>query len=116
MCSPAGVSGGVCHLFALPAGSPLVRGSMPWLKYRVGTSANNGDWEWKYIASTDQDWVDTYLAEIEEEHNWSEHFRGIEHEVLTTAPRKILDDEIDRTRNKVGWLKSKLKQLEEEQS
>lgn len=66
-----------------------------WLKYRHKfTSGTNKDWEWKDIGDSSEDFIKDEISDLSEEYNWSEHYRGVEHEVHEYPPLEVLRNKI----------------------
>lgn len=69
---------------------------MWWVKYRINSSASEGDWQWKplYVETASRREARAVavmaIKDMGREHDWSEHYRGIDFKVLSTAPAKVV--------------------------
>ena len=74
-----------------------------WVKYRRGSSASAGNWEWKMLYSEAladaEEEAKELASEINESYYWSEHHRGVEWHVLTEAPKWVVASALHSTEN-----------------
>ncbi len=85
-----------------------------WLKYKHKFGyGNEKKWSWRNIFDNDGE-LELHLEELREEHNWSEHYRGIEYYVEEHPPLEILEEEIKETERRVLSNQEYLKKLKEE--
>lgn len=66
---------------------------MKFYKYR--TTWSSGPSTWEYIRLPEGETPKSFFREMEREHEWSEHFRGIDYR-KTEPPREWLEKEIIR--------------------
>jgi hypothetical protein len=77
-----------------------------WLKYRHTFSYGPGDWEWRYLGKEAPRLVDLEedLHELRESYNWSEHYRGVDHEVVDKAPTEVVEKMLKETLRRIEGL------------
>lgn len=77
-----------------------------WLKYRHKFSYGFDDWEWRYLGKEAPHPVDLdeILHEIKELFNWSEHYRGLDHEVVAKAPTEVVEKKLKETLRRIEGL------------
>ncbi len=89
-----------------------------WMKYRHKFS--NGidkEWSWKDlgVSSLKEARVEAkeISFELENEYNWSEHYRGLEYKIVKYPPRNIIVSEIESTKQSIRLYKNRIKELKE---
>lgn len=64
---------------------------MLWLKYKHKFAyGSDKEWSWVIIEYD----LESSLEELSEEFNWSEHYRGMDYEVVEIPPLEVLEKEI----------------------
>ncbi len=95
---------------------------MKWLKYRTNHSYGSSRWEYKPLfvervskklkneIEGEESGDDAFLQNIADQHNWSEHWRGIDFSYIDTdeVPNNRIDNELDSTERSVGYLEKKI--------
>jgi hypothetical protein len=67
-----------------------------WIKYTHTFASGEVTWEWADIGSdTSKEAVEDFLTELQREYDWSEHYRGVDYEIIELPPREILQKRID---------------------
>ena len=74
-----------------------------WLKYHHKFADGPGEEEWTYIGYTTADGAKEIVLELEQEYEWSEHYRGIDYDVVAAPPTDILEKEIKRYENNIKY-------------
>jgi len=73
-----------------------------WLKYRHTYSYEAAEWNWEYLGyGTTSDFKQTAKNKAFDkasDYNWSEHYRGIESELVFDVPRKVVENEIKKNK------------------
>jgi hypothetical protein len=82
-----------------------------WLKYRHKfSSGSGGEWSWKILSFDDtvpsKDILKDTLTEIRQEYEWSEQYRGVEHEVVSVPPQEVILMKIGETRSRIQALEN----------
>ena len=89
-----------------------------WMKYRRGTSASAGRWEWKMLWALTKEEADeeaqSFTSELNDSYYWSEHHRGVEWHVTTEAPKHVVAHEIENAAQQFEAVQEKLKRLHTE--
>lgn len=89
-----------------------------WLKYRRNSSASAGNWEWKMLYSDAfeeaKSETEELANEINESYYWSEHHRGVEWEILTEAPKHVVEKFLISAKHKIDSLMLDIVRLEGE--
>jgi hypothetical protein len=69
---------------------------MKWLKWHHKFSSGHQSWQWKLIADdvTEKSAREEILPELADEYNHSEHYRGIDFEIVDYAPPWVVDMKI----------------------
>jgi len=72
---------------------------MKWLKMRTCSSSGYSRWEYKplYVEKIDKntnDWVQQIIEAENDNHSWSEHFRGVEYFIINTkqVPNSVISE------------------------
>lgn len=82
---------------------------MWWIKYvHKFSSGHDSEWEWRLINYEDEkpsdddiNYTIELVKETENEYNWSEHYRGIKHEIVELPPSSFLEGEIKRSKRTI---------------
>ena len=77
---------------------------MRFYKYRELWSSGKSDWE--YIDIPNGWEVKEHFDRMAREHDWSEHFRGIEYEKVKRPPDEWLEKEIKHLTSQISHLTS----------
>lgn len=89
-----------------------------WVKYRRGSSASAGNWEWKMLYSDTlegaEEEAQELANEIHAEYQWSEHHRSVEWHVLTKAPKHVVEARLTGTKASIERMQRAVIRLEEE--
>lgn len=69
---------------------------MKWLKWHHKFSSGNQYWQWKLVADdvTEESAREEILPELADQYSHSEHYRGIDFEVVDHAPRWVLEQKL----------------------
>lgn len=75
-----------------------------WVRYRHKFSHGYDEWEWTFLGNLDKERADGLVREEliprwSAEYDCSEHYRGIDFEILSTAPECVVLQEIESYRN-----------------
>jgi len=79
--------------------------TMWWVKYRVKASYSKGQWQWKplYVETASRREARAVavmaIEALGREHDWSEHYRGIDFSVHRTAPTNVVQTFLDWARD-----------------
>jgi hypothetical protein len=67
-----------------------------WLRYKhKWASGIDRKWLWKYLGENVKDsLVQEFLGQINDEHSWSDKYRGIDYDIVKHPPSDILQDKI----------------------
>ena len=75
---------------------------MKFYKYRISWSGSIGKWLYVQLPA----WLETpksFFDKKAREHDWSEHFRGIEYHKVKLPPKEWLEKEITSLRESAKW-------------
>jgi hypothetical protein len=86
-----------------------------WLKWRHKYAHGPGSWVWTFVGDWTKDWeergealIEDYLDEKTDEYNWSDKYRGIEHELVERPPDEVIAKEIERLNGTIERSHSRL--------
>lgn len=90
-----------------------------WVRYRVGTSASKGEWQWFDLGAVEPGQADLVVEQLRQEKvmewEWSDHFRGVEvGKPVDVPPRWVLIDAIEANDCAFKAAEEKARQLDEE--
>jgi hypothetical protein len=87
-----------------------------WMKYRRKYSSGPGDWEWRDLCTSDvaSAHIQAEEARIESsfEHEWDDHYRGIEYEFVDVPPHKIIVEKLSEARARLTAVNTTIEDLE----
>lgn len=83
-----------------------------WIKCRAKWSHGFSEWEYSYYGgSSFEEAVDLKKEEAENDYSWSEHYRGVEIELVPIPPAKVVKAEINEVKRFISFYEKKLKEL-----
>ena len=79
---------------------------MKWLKWHHKFSSGHQHWQWNLIDDdeTEKSVRENVLAELADEYNHSEHYRGIDFEIIDHAPQWVVEMKINAVGDKITTL------------
>ena len=81
-----------------------------WVMYRANSSSSSGDWIYKEITlPLDKEQRDILRGEIDEMHNYSDHYRGCNIKIIKSPPRSYLNELAESCNDKITILREKEK-------
>lgn len=77
-----------------------------WCKWRHKFSSGAEAWTWLYLgAGSKEAWEKTirneHCPEWEREYDWSEHYRGIDFEIVDAAPREVITRKLEECERRI---------------
>ena len=83
-----------------------------WLKYRdKWASGMKTEWDYYDVGSDKQEYIDDFLTEESNKHNWSDKFRGLDYEIIDKPPKEYLVKLIDRLSNTLFCTERRIEKL-----
>jgi hypothetical protein len=87
-----------------------------WLKYSHKFADGPSEPEWKFLSiqpahAVDLLWVEDLVLDLGAEFDWSEHYRGIDYEVVDTIPSDVLEKEIAKCESNMEYYSKHLEYL-----
>jgi len=82
-----------------------------WYKYRTMWSYGHAAWEYTYMEPKRRK---DFIEQIHGEHNWSEHYRGVEVKKIQRPPDEILRQKIDQKVSQLKYVQDDLHWLRDE--
>jgi hypothetical protein len=94
-----------------------------WLRYKHKFASGEGIDDWEYFDLGDgkynEESLKDMLNEIQNEYNWSEHYRGVDSEIVKSPPKEVLQLKLNEARGRVAsyidlvaYLERQIKELE----
>ena len=84
---------------------------MKFLKYRHTWAWGDNEWNYillheRYITSDDE--FEDLIQNISKENNWSDKYRGVEHEVVDYPGNDWMKNELERCKTSIKFMEEKL--------
>jgi hypothetical protein len=87
-----------------------------WLKYRHNFADAKGEWEYHSIGNTasSKEELFDYCQELKQKYDWSEHYRGIDYDLVKIPPEEVLKEKLIEAKAKMISYQNMIAELEEE--
>lgn len=83
-----------------------------WLKYRHKWSHGcDKSFSYKDVDNASKEEIDSILSELSDEFDYSEHYRGINYELVEYPPASVIEAEIKAAQNSIEWYNKRVKHL-----